>query len=159
MSGYIFNTYSSRAIYISGNFLAPGISRHFKTSHSKSISMSTVPISPSSDEKSDPHPGPVGDGYGALDRNTDTSSGEVPSSVLKCQDTPGARKIPDISIALDEYALKTYPDVQKVALSVEIEHIRGQLSHFFVVPPDVSLAVSRSRISVSSGPVRTLRLV
>ena len=54
-----------------------------------------------------------------------------------CQIAPGARKLPTMSIALDEYVLKTYPDMQKVAPSLENDRIRGQLSLLFFVVPDL----------------------
>ena len=64
----------------------------------------------------------------------------------------GVREEPAISIALDEYVLKTYPDVQKVALGFENDHIRDQRSHFYFVSQMCKFIikkVSRSRISMS----------
>ena len=65
--------------------------------------------------------------------------------VLQCQGIPGARKEPDISIALDEYVvLKTYPDIQKVALGFENDHIRDHPSQFFFCIPDSYFHIKKS---------------
>ena len=84
------------------------------------------------------NPGP---GWGAirsaLDRTTGSRRYFNCVRVLKCQGVhvPGARKEPAVSIALDEYVLTTmsYPDVQKVALGFENDHIRDHPSQFFFV--------------------------
>ena len=65
--------------------------------------------------------------------------GVVPMAILqlcegfKVSGYTRSKKEPARSIALDEYVLKTYPDVQKVALGFENDHIRDQRSHFYFV--------------------------
>ena len=81
---------------------------------------------------------------GALDRNylLAGSLGTVPMSIFQLYEglkVPGytrSKKITCVSIALVEYVLETYPDVQKVALGVENDHIRDQHSQFFCVVPE-----------------------
>ena len=54
--------------------------------------------------------------------------------VLKCQGIPGARKLPAISIALDEYVFKTYPDIKKSHWASRTITFAANYLYFFLYP-------------------------